>query len=130
MSLDSVINSTSKRFQNFKNVASKFSFSDPKNFNNALDADNFNRLKCLADMYSDVFDSKTELCKSFIHSKTWLKEIMSSKTNSSVEKLTINNVLKFTRANDICSIYPNMSTLYHIFLILPLRSAGAEPSFS
>ena len=58
------------------------------------------------------------------------KEIMSSKTNSSVEKLTINNVLKFMRANDMCSIYPNLSTLYHIFLTLPISSAGAERSFS
>ena len=43
VSLDSVINSTSKRFQNFKNVASKFSCLDPKHFNNALDADNANK---------------------------------------------------------------------------------------
>ena len=55
---------------------------------------------------------------------------MSSKTNSSVEKLTINNVLKFMRANDMCSIYPTLSTLYHIFLTLPISSAGAERSFS
>ena len=62
--------------------------------------------------------------------KDMFKEIMSSKTNSSVEKLTINNVLKFMRANDMCSIYPNLSTLYHIFLTLPISSAGAERSFS
>ena len=70
VSLDSVINSTSKRFQNFKNVASKFSCVDPNNFNNALDADNVNRLECLADTYS----VNPKSCKSFIHSKTCSKK--------------------------------------------------------
>ena len=61
--------------------------------------------------------------------KDMFKEIMNSKTNSSVEKLTINNVLKSMRANDMCSINPNLSTLYHIFLTLPISSTGAERSF-
>ena len=130
MSLDSVINSTSKRFQNFKNVASKFSCLDPKHFKKTLDEDNVNKLECLADTYSDAIDSKTEIVQEFHSFKDMFKEIMSSKTNSSVEKLTINNVLKFMRANDMCSIYPNLSTLYHIFLTLPISSAGAERSFS
>ena len=130
VSLDSVINSTSKRFQNFQNVASKFSCLDPKHFKKTLDEDNVNKLECLADTYSDAIDSKTEIVQEFHSFKDMFKEIMSSKTNSSVEKLTINNVLKFMRANDMCSIYPNLSTLYHIFLTLPLSSAGAERSFS
>ena len=130
MSLDSVINSTSKRFQNFKNLASKFSCLDPKHFKKTLDEDNVNKLECLADTYSDAIDSKTEIVQEFHSFKDMFKEIMSSKTNSSVEKLTINNVLKFMRANDMCSIYPNLSTLYHIFLTLPISSAGAERSFS
>ena len=130
VSLDSVINSTSKRFQNFKNVASKFSCLDPKHFKKTLDEDNVNKLECLADTYSDAIDSKTEIVQEFHSFKDMFKEIMSSKTNSSVEKLTINNVLKFMRANDMCSIYPNLSTLYHIFLTLPISSAGAERSFS
>ena len=130
MSLDSVINSTSKRFQNFKNVASKFSCLDPKHFKKTLVEDNGNKLECLADTYSDAIDSKTEIVQEFHSFKDMFKEIMSSKTNSSVEKLTINNVLKVMRANDMCSIYPNLSTLYHIFLTLPISSAGAERSFS
>ena len=73
---------------------------------------------------------KPKSAKEFHSFKDMFKEIMSSKTNSSVEKLTINNVLKFMRANDMCSIYPNLSTLYHIFLTLPMSSAGAERSFS
>ena len=129
MSLDSVINSTSKRFQNFKNLASKFSCLDPKHFKKTLDEDNVNKLECLAGTYSDAIDSKTEIVQEFHSFKDMFKEIMSSKTNSSVEKLTINNVFKFMRANDMCSIYPNLSTLYHIFLTLPISSAGAERSF-
>ena len=82
MSLDSVINSTSKRFHNFKNVASKFSCLDPRHFNNALDEDT----------YSDAIDSKTEIVQEFHSFKDMFKEIMSSKTNSRVEKPTINNV--------------------------------------
>ena len=130
VSLDSVINSTSKRSQNFKNVASKFSCLDPKHFKKTLDEDNVNKLECLADTYSDAIDSKTEIVQEFHSFKDMFKEIMSSKTNSSVEKLIINNVLKFMCANDMCSIYPNLSTLYHIFLTLPISSAGAERSFS
>ena len=122
VSLDSVINSTSKRFRNLKNVASKFSCLDTNNFNNALDADNVNKLECLADTYSGAIDSKTEIMQEFHSFKDMFKEIMSSKINSSVEKLTINNVLKCMRANDMCSIYSNMSTLYHIFLTLPIIS--------
>ena len=57
-------------------------------------------------------------------------EIMSSKTNLRVEKLSIHNVLKFMRANDMFYIYPNMSILYHIYLTLPISCAGAERSFS
>ena len=129
VSLDSVINSTSKRFQNFKNVASKFSCSYQKHFNNALDADNINKLKCLADTYSDSINRKTEIMQEFnsLIFKDMFKEIMSSKTNLIFEKLTINNVLKFMHANDMCSIYPKLSTLYHIFLTL--RNL-AEQSFS
>ena len=92
MSLDSVINGTSKRFQTLKNASSKFSCLDQKYFNNALDADNVNKFKC--------------------------------------RKLTINNVLKFMRANDMCSIYPSLSTLYHIFLTLPISSASVQRSLS
>ena len=123
VSLDSVINSTSKIFQNKKNVGSKFSCLDTKKFNNALDAANFNKLECLADTSSDAIDSKTEIMQEFQSYKDTFNEIMSRKTNSSVEKLTINNVLKFMRAND-------MSTLYHISLTLPSSSAGAELFFS
>ena len=42
VSLDSIINSTSIRFQNFNNVAAKFSCLDPKYFDSA---DNINRWK-------------------------------------------------------------------------------------
>ena len=122
VSLDSVINTTCKRFQNLKNVASKFSCLDPKHFNNALDADNVNKLECLADTYSVAIDSKTEIVQEFHSFKDNFKEIMSTKTNSSDEKMTINNVLKFMHANDMCSIYPNLSILYHIFLTLPISS--------
>ena len=73
--------------------------------------------------------SKPEIVQEFHSFKDMFKEIMNSKTNSSVEKLTINNVLKFMRANDMCSINPNLSTLYHIFLTLPISSTGAERSF-
>lgn len=129
VSLDSIINSTGKRFEHFKNVASKFSVLDPKHFDSA---DNVNKLEFLADTYSDVIDSQTEIVQEFLSFKDMYKEIMStrSKANSSVEKLTINNVLKFMIANDMCSIYPNLSTLYHIFLTLPITSAVAERSFS
>ena len=72
--LDYVINSTNERFQNFKNVASKFSCLDPKYFNNALDADNVNKLECLADTYSDQLTVEPKSCKSFIHSKTCSKK--------------------------------------------------------
>jgi len=129
VSLDSVINSTSKRFEHFKNVASKFSGLDPKHFDNA---DYVNKLEFLADTYSDLIDSQTEIVQEFLSFKDMYKEIMStrSQANSSVEKLATNNVLKFMIANDTCSIYPNLSTLYHIFLTLPITSAVAERSFS
>ena len=33
-------------------------------------------------------------------------------------------------ANDMCSIFPGLFTMYRIFLTLPINSAGAERSFS
>ena len=73
VSLDSVINSTSKRFHNFKNVASKFSCIDPKPFKKTLDEDNVNKLECLADTYSDAIDSKTEIVQEFHSFKDMFK---------------------------------------------------------
>ncbi|KAM9119888.1 zinc finger MYM-type protein 1-like isoform 2-T2 [Pangshura tecta] len=130
VSLDSVINSTSKRFEHFKDVAAKFSGLDPKHFDNA---DNVNKLKFLADMYSDVIDSQTAIVEEFLSFKDMYKDIMitSGRVKSSVdENLTINSVLKFMIANDMCSIYPNLSRLYHIFLTLPISSAVVDRPFS
>ena len=56
LSLDCAINSTTRRFENFKNVASKFSCLDPKHF---TDADNVSKLESLADMYSNGIASST-----------------------------------------------------------------------
>ncbi|XP_050777078.1 zinc finger MYM-type protein 1-like isoform X3 [Gopherus flavomarginatus] len=130
VSLDLVINSTSKRFEHFKVVAAKFSGLDPKHFDNA---DNVNKLEFLADRYSDVIDSQTAIVEEFLSFKDMYKDIMitSGRVKSGVdENLTINSVLKFMIANDMCSIYPNLSRLYHIFLTLPISSAVAERPFS
>lgn len=129
VALDSVINSTSTRFDHFKNVASKFSCLDPKHFDTA---ENVGKLEFLADMYSDIIESPTNLVDEFLSFKDMHKEIMSSIADSAEElfELTINNVLKFMIANGMCSIYPNLSILYKIFLTLPINSAGAERSFS
>jgi hypothetical protein len=110
-------------------VASKFSCLDPKYCRNA---DNVTKLESLADIYSDVIESRTDIVQEFLSFKDMYKEIISigNLENSSVEEITINNVLKFMIANDMCSIYPNLSTLYRIFLTLPINSAGAERSFS
>ena len=132
VSLDFVINRTTKRFKDFKNVASKFSCLDPKKYGNA---DNFTRLESLADIYSDVIESRNEIVLEFLSFQDMYKEITNiiNKDKSSsveVEGMTINNVLKFMIANDMCSTYPNLSTLYRIFLTIPINSAGAERSFS
>ena len=127
--MNCIIDSITERFKHFKSVAYKFSCLDPKHFSNA---DNVTKLESLADMYSDVIESRTEIVQEFLSFRDMYKKIMSiiNKENSSVEKLTVNNVLKFMIANDMCSIYPNLSTLYRIFLTLPINSAVAEWSFS
>ena len=61
VSLDSVINSISTRFENFKNVASKFSGLDPKHFDKD---DSVEKLEFLANMYSDVIESQTDIVHS------------------------------------------------------------------
>ena len=71
-------------------------------FKKTLDEDNVNKLECLADTYSDAIDSKTEIVQEFHSFKDMFKEIMSSKTNSSAEKLTINNVIKIPCAPMTC----------------------------
>ena len=105
VSLDCIINSTTKRFEHFQNVASKFSCLDPKHFSND---DNVTRLESLADMYSDVIESRDEIVQEFFSFKDMYKEILGiikKEKNSSVEEMTINNVLKFMIANDMCSIF-------------------------
>ena len=96
MSLDFVINRTTKIFQDFKNLASKFSCLDPKKYDNA---DNLTRLESLADIYSDVIESQNVI------------------------------VQEFLSFQDMYSTYPNLSTLYRIFLTIPINSAGAEAIF-
>uniref|UniRef100_A0A8C0IM13 HAT C-terminal dimerisation domain-containing protein n=1 Tax=Chelonoidis abingdonii TaxID=106734 RepID=A0A8C0IM13_CHEAB len=111
-------------------MAAKFCGLDPKHFDNA---DNVTKSEFLVDMYSDVINSQTTIVEELHSFKDMYKEIMStsSRVKSSVsEKLTINSVLKFMIANDMCSIYPNLSRLYHIFLTLPISSAVAEQPFS
>ena len=39
-------------------------------------------------------------------------------------------ILKFMIANDMCDIYPNLVTLYKLYLTIPISSAAAERSFS
>ena len=107
VSLDCVINSTAKRFEHFKNVASKFSCLDPKHFSNA---DSVTKLEALADMYSDVIESRTETVQEFLSFADMYKEIISigNLENSSIEEMTINSVLTFMISNDVCSIYPSL----------------------
>ncbi|XP_059140975.1 uncharacterized protein LOC131928846 [Physella acuta] len=136
VSLDSDITSTNTSFQNFKDVSSKFCCLDPKHF--ALD-DCLIQLQQLAVTYSDVVDSVTEVVQEFVSFRTFYQEVFSvSSVNKGVstEKeppeiaVTVNSILKFMIANDLCSMYPNLATLYRIFLTLPISSAGAERSFS
>jgi hypothetical protein len=136
VSLDSVITSTNTRFQNFKDVSSKFCCLDPKHL--ALD-DSLIQLEQLAVTYSDVVDSVTEVVQEFVSFRTFYQEVFSvSSVNKGVstEKepleiaVTVNSILKFMIANDLCSMYPNLATLYRIFLTLPISSAGVERSFS
>ena len=90
----------------------------------------------MAVTYSDVIESGTEIVQGFLSFRDMYKEVISiSKENpndglTQEMTVTINSILKFMIANDMCSIYPNLSTLYHIFLTLPISSAGAERSFS
>ena len=90
----------------------------------------------MAVTYSDVIKSETEIVQEFLSFRDMYKEVISiSKENpndglTQEMTVTINSVLKFMIANDMCSIYLNLSTLYHIFLTLPISSAGAERSFS
>ncbi|XP_059148436.1 zinc finger MYM-type protein 1-like [Physella acuta] len=108
----------------------------PKNL--ALD-DSLIQLEQLAVTYSDVVDSVTEIVQEFVSFRTFYQEVFSvSSVNKGVstEKepleiaVTVNSILKFMIANDLCSMYPNLATLYRIFLTLPISSAGVERSFS
>ena len=136
VSLDSVITSTNTRFEHFRDVSSKFCCLDPKHF--ASD-DSLKHLEQLALTYSDVIESGAEVVQEFVSFRTFYQEVFSvsgvSRGVSSEEEplemaVTINSILKFMIANDLCSMYPNLSTLYRIFLTLPISSAGAERSFS
>ncbi|XP_059148433.1 uncharacterized protein LOC131935795 [Physella acuta] len=119
VSLDSVITSTNTRFQNFKDVSSKFCCLDPKHL--ALD-DSLIQLEQLAVTYSDVVDS--------VFSVSSVNKGVSTEKEPLEIAVTVNSILKFMIANDLCSMYPNLATLYRIFLTLPISSAGVERSFS
>ena len=128
VSLDAAKNRVNERFEHFHNIASKFCVLDPDNFHKT---DNVNKLALLADTYSDVIESQDVIVREFDSFKDMLTEIMNSNINENASvKLTINTILKFMIANDMCCIYPNFSTLYKIYMTLPITSATAERSFS
>ena len=146
VSLDAAKNRTNERFQHFHQVASKFYALDPRKFN---DPDNENKLAVLASTYSteiesvnkvvDEFNSFKSICKDIvtpdIKKNASFKEICkyimcTTKKDEDDNKLNMNNMLKFMIANDWCSVYPNLTILYRIYMTLPIASAAAERSFS
>jgi hypothetical protein len=125
--LDMFIGKLTDRFADFTKFVVNFEILDPKKFF-ITETTDISSLHNLAKMYSEDVES-SDLVDEYISFKKVYNTIF-DRSSSNREMLCMKDVLSFMIANDMNNSYPNLVTLYRIFLTLPVSSAVAERSFS
>ncbi|CAJ0947396.1 unnamed protein product, partial [Ranitomeya imitator] len=111
------------RFSDFREIAKLFSPLSNKHFQ---DPDVADRVIELARFYSDdVSTEPKEVFGEFLTFRNMYSELSIEKKVDTTDK-----ILPFLIANDMHHAFPNLSTLYGIYLTIPVSSAKAERSFS
>ncbi|XP_047139140.1 52 kDa repressor of the inhibitor of the protein kinase-like [Hydra vulgaris] len=108
------------QFQQFMKINSKFKCLDPKHYE---DEDSLELIKFFSEQYPIDIITLDDVVQEFPSFRILFKE-------TDTEELNINNVLKFLLTNNLCDLYPNITTLYKIYITLPILSPSAERSFS
>jgi len=113
--LDRVINSFDERFADLHDLV--------KDFSCLLPTCNRDRIEHLAEFYAGDIENDA-LFGEYLAFKEFYKEVCSDKALSSSE------ILPFVIANDLDRAYPNVCTLYKLFITILVSSAQAERTFS
>lgn len=109
------------RFTDFRKIAGQFQVLNERHFFNT---DSVDKLNDLAQFYSDDVDvdNITDEYRSF-------RDIYKGLFPEGGQ-LTTGQILSFLVANDMHRAFPNLATLYRIYLTIPISSAQAERTFS
>ena len=110
------------RFKDFTETCALFSVLDPKNYGKD---GNDQRLRNLCNRYVKDVDLQSVL----VEYPTLMSTIRGI-FDSGKDLLKSNDVLSFVIEAGMDNLFPNMCTLYKIFLTIPVTSAHAERSFS
>lgn len=124
--VDTFFQQVSNRFADFRQHVSKFFVLDPKQFYDDDDVNSGNTaIVKLAEVYkNDV--CCTDVASEYRSFKLVYKDIFPVYNDG----LKACEILTFLIANDMHVVFPNVSTLYKLFMTLPVSSATAERSFS
>ena len=123
---DTFFQQISNRFADFRQHVNKFFVLDPKQF---YDDDDVNSGNIAIVKLSEVYKNDvccTEIVAEYRSFKLVYKDIFPVYKDG----LKACEVLAFLIANDMHDVFPNVSTLYKLFMTLPVSSATAERSFS
>lgn len=110
-----------ERFSDLHTFVLKFNVLHPKEFIAMTDAEVERELSALADIYSDDIDITD------IHSEF---NVLRKHQELIAAGLTPQDLLKKLISTGVEIAYPNVCTLYRIFLTLPITSATVERSMS
>ena len=118
--LNRVINSFDERFADLHDLVKDFSCLLPTHFDDTCNSD---RIEQLAEFYAGDIENDS-LFDEYLAFKEFYKEVCSDKALSSSE------ILPFMIANDLDRAYPNVCTLYKLFIAIPVSSSQVERTFS
>ena len=111
------------RFKDLRNTACKFQVLNEKYF---FDKNSIQRINELAEFYSEDLDAEC-VEREYCSFRDVYKQLFPSPDGGG---FTTAEILPFLIANDLHEAYPNVATLYRIFLTVPISSAQAERTFS
>lgn len=120
---DTVISQLSTRFEAMKEINNLFSLLSPKILLEATDVEILNKVNALVEEYEE--DLTVDLHFQINSFRKALKSDIEKKT--SIRQLAD---LLFLQNSSIASSFPDLCTLFLIFLTLPVTVASAERSFS
>lgn len=130
--LDTIAQQIKTRFSDFQNTGHMFNILNPANFRNCdtITEEEKGHINALVSFYEgDIINTSSTVVEFESFKSFFIQNFRTSGVNNEPE-INIDNIVTFMLANQLHEIYPNLTTLYKIFLTIPISSASAEHSFS